>query len=203
MSASESTATPFSADLAERAGVVGVVAHERGHVEGGREPGLAVLGEVAEALVRLLRRAEAGELPHRPEAAAVHRRIDAARERVLAGVAEVAGVIDVDALRASRAARSRCPRSSRRARPSAPAHARRRSRASRRATRPRRGPRSSPSRRIVGAALERTRCLRPGRLDAAVPNGPDRKNEGWVAAAGAPTSDACVHGHFSRSSSAS
>ena len=141
----------LAADLAERAGVVRVVAHERRHVEGGREPRLAVLREVAEALVRLLRRAEAGELAHRPEATAVHRRIDAARERILARVAEVAGVVDVDALRRRRAARSRCPRSSRRARRSAPARARRRSRASRRATRPRRGPRSSPSRRIVGA----------------------------------------------------
>ncbi len=87
---------PFAPHLAERARVVGVVAHERGHVERGREPGLPVLGEVAEALVRLLRRAEAGELAHRPEPAAVHRRIDAARERILARIAEVARVVDVD-----------------------------------------------------------------------------------------------------------
>ena len=118
--------------------------------------------EVAEALVRLLGRAEAGELAHRPEAAAVHRRIDASGERVLAGVAEVARVVDVDALGRRRAARSRFPRSSRRARPSAPARARRRSRARRRATRPRRGPRSSPSRRIVGAGSRRARMARSG-----------------------------------------
>ena len=86
-------------DLAERAGVVGVVAHQRRHVEGRREAGLPVLEQVAEALVRLLGRAEAGELPHRPEPAAVHRRVDAARERIGARVAEVAVVVELDALR--------------------------------------------------------------------------------------------------------
>ena len=72
-----------------------------------------MLEQVAEPLVRLLGRAEPGELPHRPEPAAVHRRIDPARERIRAGVAEVAVVVDLD--RACRAARSRRPRSSRRA----------------------------------------------------------------------------------------
>ena len=71
-------------------------AHQRRQVEGGREPGLAVLEQVAEALVRLLRGAEAGELPHRPEPAAVHRRIHAAREREFPGIAEVALVVDRD-----------------------------------------------------------------------------------------------------------
>ena len=56
----------FPADLAERARVVGVAAHQRGHVERGGEPGLPVVEEVPEPLVRLLRRAEPGELPHRP-----------------------------------------------------------------------------------------------------------------------------------------
>ena len=130
--------------------MIRVVAHERRHVEGGREPGLAVLEEVAEALVRLLGRAEAGELAHRPEAAAVHRRVDAARERILARVAEVAAVVDLHVLgRRERlvldprdrreelvGALGRLARTSRRAR--------------RRATR-RPDPRSSPSRRIVGA----------------------------------------------------
>src|SRR5207302_5208201 len=69
------------------------------HVEGGREARLAVVEEVAEALVRLLSGAEAGELPHRPEPAAVHRRVNPAREREDARVAEVAVVIDPDGLR--------------------------------------------------------------------------------------------------------
>ena len=89
----------LAADLAERARVVRVVAHQRRHVERGREPGLAVLEQVAEALVRLLGRAEAGELAHRPEPAAVHRRVDAARERVLPRIAEIALVVDPDVLR--------------------------------------------------------------------------------------------------------
>jgi hypothetical protein len=73
-------------DLAEaERGVVGVVAHQRGHVERRRQAGLAVLEQVAEALVGLLARAEAGELAHRPQPPAVHRLVDAAREGVLAG----------------------------------------------------------------------------------------------------------------------
>ena len=81
------------ADLAAAHRVVGVVAHERGHVEGGREPVHAVLEQVLEARVRVLGRPEAGELAHRPEPAAVHRRLRAARERVPAGVAHVAQVV--------------------------------------------------------------------------------------------------------------
>ena len=88
----------FAADLAERARVVGVVAHQRRHVESRREARLPVLEQVAEALVRLLGGAEAGELAHRPELPAVHRRVDAARERIDARVAEVAVVVDVDVL---------------------------------------------------------------------------------------------------------
>src|SRR5437016_12385881 len=78
--------------------MVRVVAHQRRHVEGRREPRLPVLEEVAEARVRLLRRAEAGELAHRPEPAAVHRRVDAARERIGAGPAEVALVVELNVL---------------------------------------------------------------------------------------------------------
>ena len=49
----------LAADLAERARVVGVVAHQRRHVERGREAGLPVVEQVAEALVGLLGGAEA------------------------------------------------------------------------------------------------------------------------------------------------
>src|SRR6185437_7368085 len=54
---------------------------------------------VAEAAVRLLRRAEPGELAHRPRLAAVHGLVDAAGERVAAGVAQVAVVVEVDVAR--------------------------------------------------------------------------------------------------------
>ena len=75
----------LAADFAERARVVGVVAHQRGHVEVDREPGLAVLDQIAKALVGVLAGAEAGDLPHGPEAAAIHRRIRAAGIRILSG----------------------------------------------------------------------------------------------------------------------
>ena len=74
----------LAADLALRARRVRVVAHQRRHVERRRQPGLAVVEQVAEALVGLLRGPEAGELAHRPEPAAVHARVHAARERILA-----------------------------------------------------------------------------------------------------------------------
>ena len=49
--------------------------------------------QVAEALVGLLGGAEAGELAHRPQPPAVHRRVDAARERELARIADLRRVI--------------------------------------------------------------------------------------------------------------
>src|SRR5439155_26984405 len=55
--------------------------------------------QVPEACVRLLGRAEAGELPHRPELAAVHRGVDPARERIDPGVAEIAVVVDAGVVR--------------------------------------------------------------------------------------------------------
>jgi hypothetical protein len=54
-----------------------------------------VVEQVAEALVGLLRGAEAGELPHRPQPAPVHVLVHAARERVLAGTPDLAGVREV------------------------------------------------------------------------------------------------------------
>ena len=63
---------------------VGVVAHLGRQVEGHRQPGLALVEQEPVALVRLGGRAEAGVLAHRPAAAAVHGRVHAARERILA-----------------------------------------------------------------------------------------------------------------------
>ena len=59
------------------------MAHLRGQVEGDRQPAGAVRDKLLVALVGLLGGAEAGVLPHRPGPAGVHRRVDAARERVL------------------------------------------------------------------------------------------------------------------------
>jgi len=83
------------ADLAEAHRVVAVEAHQRRHVEGRREPGLALVDEVVEPLVGLLGSAEASELPHRPRATAVARGIDASRVRELPGEAEVLLVVRV------------------------------------------------------------------------------------------------------------
>src|SRR5262249_50288001 len=77
------------ADLADGLGRVGVEAELRRQVERDRQPGLPFGEEVTEALVGLARRAEAGVLPHRPQLAAVHRRVDAAREGELAGAADI------------------------------------------------------------------------------------------------------------------
>src|SRR6267143_3611238 len=69
--------------------MVGVVAPQRREVERHRQAGLAVLQQELVPLVRIGRAAEAGELPHRPELAAVHRRMNAAGERILTGVPEL------------------------------------------------------------------------------------------------------------------
>ncbi len=79
------------ADLPHFAGdalIVRVVAHLRRQVEGSR--------------VRLLGGAEAGVLAHRPEASAVHRRLDAAGVRRLAGKARI-NVVGVEDRRQRRA----------------------------------------------------------------------------------------------------
>ena len=81
------------ADLARGHRVVGVVADLGRQVEGDGEAGLALVEEVAVAAVRLLGVAEAGVLAHRPEAAAVHRGLDAARERELAREAKLGQVV--------------------------------------------------------------------------------------------------------------
>ena len=104
------------ADLAFGLGGVGVVAHLGRQVERDRQPGLALLEEVAEPLVRLLGGREAGVLAHRPEAAPVHRRLDAAGEGRLAGQAEVALLVEAGRGQRRprcRGRRSRGPRSSR------------------------------------------------------------------------------------------
>ena len=80
------------ADAADFAGgqrVVGVVAHLRRQVEGDAQAADALREQVAVARVRFGGGAEPGVLPHRPQPAAVHRRLDAAGEGKLAGIAEV------------------------------------------------------------------------------------------------------------------
>ena len=80
----------LSPDLAARERVVRVAAHERRHIERHGETVDAVLQEVMEALVRVLRGAEPRELAHRPKTAPVHRRLHAPRVREFPGEAEIA-----------------------------------------------------------------------------------------------------------------
>ena len=76
------------ADLAERARVVGVAAHQGRHVEGDGEAAPALGQDHLVALVGLLRVAEAGELADGPGPAAVAGGVQPAGERELAGIAD-------------------------------------------------------------------------------------------------------------------
>ena len=96
MSSSESMATPTRPTSPARARVVRVAAHLRRQIERDAEARLPLREQVVVALVRLVRGAEAGVLAHRPEAAAVHVRLDAAREGRLAGDAEIARRVEAD-----------------------------------------------------------------------------------------------------------
>ena len=80
---------PALADLSLGARMIGVVSHQRGEVERHRQPGLPALEQEFVAPVGVLGRAEPGELAHRPEPAPVHRGMDAARERIRAGGAQL------------------------------------------------------------------------------------------------------------------
>ena len=77
------------ANLAFARGVVGVVAHQRGQIEGDGESTAAMLEQILVALVGLLGRCEAGELPHGVKLAPISGGVNAARVRRLAGVAEI------------------------------------------------------------------------------------------------------------------
>ena len=79
------------ADLAVRDRRVGVVAHLGGQVEGDRQARRAVRDQLVVAGVGLGGGAEAGVLAHRPRPAGVHRRVDAAGERVRARLAQLLG----------------------------------------------------------------------------------------------------------------
>ena len=80
----------YPADLTLGGRCIGVVAHLGRQVERDGQAGLALGQEVAEPAVRLLSRREPGVLAHRPEPAPVHRGLDAAGERELAGAPKVA-----------------------------------------------------------------------------------------------------------------
>ena len=95
MSASESIATPHLPTSPRDLRRIGVVAHQRRHVERDREPVLTLLEQEVIAFVGLLGVAEAGELAHRPQPVAIPVGMNAARIRILAGPRQIARQIEV------------------------------------------------------------------------------------------------------------
>ncbi len=83
------------AELAQRFGRIGVVAHQGRQIEGDRQARLALVEQVFEALVGLFGRAKTGEHAHRPELAPVESRVDAAGVRVVPGQPQIVEVIQV------------------------------------------------------------------------------------------------------------
>ena len=82
---------PGPPDLAEAPRIVGIEPELGREVERHRQPRRSVLEQVVVALVRLLRARVPRVLPHRPQLLAVHLAVDAAGERILAGLAEALG----------------------------------------------------------------------------------------------------------------
>src|SRR5690606_41945713 len=81
-------------------GVAAAVAQRRGRVERDGEPGLPGVQGVVVAAVRPRGGAEARILAHGPQTAAVHRFVDAARERECAGLPQVGLRVELHVLRA-------------------------------------------------------------------------------------------------------
>ncbi len=73
--------------------MVGVIAVERGHIESGREAGLALGKQVLETRIGILSRAKTREHAHRPRFGAVHRRLHAASIGIFARHPQVAAIV--------------------------------------------------------------------------------------------------------------
>ena len=82
-----------TADLAERHLVIGIDPQQRRHVERRRQPVTTGADDLLEPPVRVVRGAEPGEHPHRPQLRPIHRRIRAPRVRELARELAVVGAV--------------------------------------------------------------------------------------------------------------
>jgi hypothetical protein len=69
--------------------VVGVVAHQRGQIEGDGKTAAPLLQQILVALIGFFRRGKAGKLAHRPQLAAIACGVNAAGIRGLSRMAEV------------------------------------------------------------------------------------------------------------------
>ena len=95
MSSTVSIGNSLATDFAFAADIVAVVAHQRRHVEIGRDPSLALRDQILEPAIRIVGGAEARDLAHRPGLRAVHRRVRAARVRKLSWETEIGDVVEV------------------------------------------------------------------------------------------------------------
>ncbi len=86
---------PAAPHLPSGAGVIGVIAHDRGHIEGHAQPRLPLLQQIAVTPVRIGGITETGKLSHRPEPAAVHIRLHTPGKGIFAGKTEIAPVIQI------------------------------------------------------------------------------------------------------------
>src|SRR5688572_13203496 len=75
--------------------MIRVTPHKRGQVESDAQAGAAFTQQMLVALVRVLGCAESRELTHGPQPAAVAARMNAARVRKLAGIAEVSAIVEI------------------------------------------------------------------------------------------------------------
>jgi hypothetical protein len=79
----------------ERPRRIRVEAHLRRKIERDGESGLTGFEEMLESLVRALRATESGVLAHRPQATAIHRRLDPAGVRPVAWIPQLGAVIEL------------------------------------------------------------------------------------------------------------
>ena len=82
-----------AADLSQRAVMVGIIPHDRGHVESHAQPRLALLQQVTVAPVGSGGIAKTGKLAHRPEASAVHILPHPPGKGIGAGRTEIAPIV--------------------------------------------------------------------------------------------------------------
>ena len=76
-------------------GVISVVAHQRRQIERDGKARLPLLEQVSVAAIGFSGRCEAGELAHRPNFAAIHIAMNAARVGIGAGLAEILSRIEI------------------------------------------------------------------------------------------------------------
>src|SRR5947209_8563934 len=75
--------------------MIGIVAIERRHIEGGRKARLALREQVFKALIRILSGTETGEHTHSPGPGAIHRRLDAACIGILTREANITHIVSI------------------------------------------------------------------------------------------------------------